>query len=428
MKYENVLEFLFSQLQSFQHVGKEAYKPGLNNALALDTYFNFPHKKYKTIHIAGTNGKGSVSHLLASVLQEAGYRTGLFTSPHLKDFRERIRVNGLMISEEEVIAWFEKHKEIIDEIKPSFFEITSTMAFDYFAEREVEIAIIETGLGGRLDSTNIIKPILSVITNIGLDHTDLLGNSIEEIAKEKAGIIKNGIPIVIGESNPHTKTIFEDIADELYSHIIFADKSYSIDSFQTANELQQFKVLKNNKPVYEGLKSQLLGLYQQKNVAIVLTAIDELREKGIEIQDKFVQSGFRNVVTSTGLLGRWQILSRKPLIVCDTGHNADGIKEVVKQISLNKHNDLHIVFGMVNDKDIDAVLGLLPKKAIYYFAKAQIPRAMNEKVLQEKAENFGLKGNSFLTVNDALKNAKKAAKENDLIFIGGSTFVVAEVV
>ena len=284
MNYQEVLQFLFSQLQSFQTVGKVAYKPGLQNAQELDKYFNFPHKKYKTIHVAGTNGKGSVSHLLASVLQEAGYKTGLFTSPHLKDFRERIRVNGLMISENEVVTFVEKNKEIIETIKPSFFEMTSAMAFHHFGEHETDISIIETGLGGRLDSTNIIKPILSVITNIGLDHTDLLGDSIEKIAEEKAGIIKAGIPAVIGETHLQTKAIFENKADDLFSEIIFADTCYAVDSFITANGLQQFKILKNKKSVYEGLKSQLLGVYQQKNVATVLAAVDVLREKDFQLQ------------------------------------------------------------------------------------------------------------------------------------------------
>lgn len=427
MNYQEVLRFLFSQLQSFHNVGKAAYKPGLQNAQELDKYFNFPHKKYKTIHVAGTNGKGSVSHLLASVLQEAGYKTGLFTSPHLKDFRERIRINGLMISEDEVIAFVEKNKEIIETIKPSFFEMTSAMAFHHFYDHETDISIIETGLGGRLDSTNIIKPILSVITNIGLDHTDLLGDSIEKIAEEKAGIIKAGVPVVIGETHLQTKAIFENKADDLFSEIIFADTCYTVDSFITANGLQQFKILKNKKSVYEGLKSQLLGVYQQKNVATVLASVDLLREKGFLITDKNIYNGFKNVVTSTGLLGRWQILSQNPLIVCDTGHNVDGIKEVVKQISLSKKDKLHIVFGMVKDKDVSAVLELMPKKAIYYFTKAETPRGLNELELKEKAEKFDLKGNAYPSVKEAFLNAKKTAKENDMIFVGGSTFVVAEV-
>jgi dihydrofolate synthase / folylpolyglutamate synthase len=427
MNYQEIIPFLYSQFQSFQKIGKDAYKPGLDNALSLDQYFGKPHKKYKTIHIAGTNGKGSVSHLLASVLQEAGYKTGLFTSPHLKDFRERIRVNGLMISEDEVVDYINKNKEIIEKIKPSFFEMTSAMAFYHFMEHETEISIIETGLGGRLDSTNIIKPILSIITNIGLDHTDLLGDTIEKIAQEKAGIIKEGVPIVIGETYPQTKTIFENIADDLYAEIIFADQGYTIDSFQTANDLQQFRILKNNKSVYEGLKSQLLGIYQQKNVATVIATIDILREKGLEISDKHVYNGFKNVVTSTGLLGRWQILSRKPLIVCDTGHNEDGMREVVKQIALTKYNKLHIVFGMVRDKEISTVLASLPKNAVFYFTKAGTPRALNKVELKEKAEKFGLKGNSYPNVEEAFLNAKKTAKEDDMIFVGGSTFVVAEV-
>ncbi len=432
MNYGEVLSFLYSQLQSFQKVGKSAYKPGLQNALALDAYFKSPHKKYKTIHIAGTNGKGSVSHMLASVLQEAGYRTGLFTSPHLKDFRERIKVNGLMITEDEVVEWFEEHKEMVEKIKPSFFEMTSAMAFDYFRCREVDIAVIETGLGGRLDSTNIIKPILSVITNIGLDHTDLLGNTLEQIAFEKAGIIKNGVPVIIGETQAETKKIFEEQSDEMFSEIVFADQRYKIEkSFLTTNQYRLYKILQtertSGKVVYEGLKTQLLGEYQEMNVITVLAVIDTLRDSDIEMSDHHVYRGLRNVVSLTGLLGRWQVLLQKPYMVCDTGHNADGIKHVVRQIQACKYRKLFIVLGMVGDKDVKSVLQLLPTEAIYFFTRAQIPRAMNEDMLMELGKKHGLMGSCYSSVSEALSAARAIANDEDMIFVGGSTFVVAEI-
>lgn len=431
MNYRDVLSYLYSQFQSFQSVGKSAYKPGLQNALALDEYLQNPHKKYKTVHVAGTNGKGSVSHMLASVLQESGYRTGLFTSPHLKDFRERIKVNGLMITEDEVVDWFVKHIKIIKKIKPSFFEITSSMALDYFRSREVDIAVIETGLGGRLDSTNIINPVLSVITNIGLDHTDLLGDTLEKIAFEKAGIIKNRVPVIVGETHSETIKIFEEYADEMLSEIVFADQRYQVEkSFLTANQYRLFSIVKKDRriKVYEGLKTQLLGEYQEKNVLTVLTSIDQLRESGIEISDHHIFRGLRNVISVTGLFGRWQILSEKPYIVCDTGHNADGIRQVVRQIQSCKYRKLFIVFGMVGDKDVESVLSLLPADAVYFFTKAQNTRAMNEEFLIEIAKKHGLSGNCYTTVNEAFSTAKAIANDEDMIFVGGSTFVVAEVI
>jgi dihydrofolate synthase/folylpolyglutamate synthase len=385
--------------------------------------------------VAGTNGKGSVSHMLASVLQEAGFKTGLFTSPHLKDFRERIKVNGLMITEDEVVIWFENHKEIIDKVKPSFFEMTSAMAFDYFNEREVDFAIIETGLGGRLDSTNIITPVLSVITNIGLDHTDLLGDSLEKIAFEKAGIIKNRVQVIVGETHSETQKIFEEQADEMLADIVFADQIYKIErSFLTANQYRSYNVhvvgenSNNVRVVYEGLKTQLMGKYQEKNVITVLAVIDNLRESGIEISDHHLFRGLRNVVSTTGLLGRWQVFSEKPYIVCDTGHNADGIKQVVKQIKSCKYKKLYIVLGLVADKDIESVLQLLPTDAVYFFTKANIPRALNEELLKEKSANYNLRGNCYRSVPEAYKAAKAIADDEDMIFVGGSTFVVAEVI
>ena len=414
MNYTEVISFFYSQLQSFQKVGKSAYKPGLQNAQALDEYFGFPHKKFKTIHIAGTNGKGSVSHMFASVLQEAGYKTGLFTSPHLKDFRERIKVNGLMVTEDEVVVWFEKNKNIIEKVKPSFFEMTSALAFDYFAEREVDIAVIETGLGGRLDSTNIISPILSIITNIGLDHTDLLGDTIEKIADEKAGIIKKNVPVVIGETQPEIKIVFEEKADEMMSEIVFADQKYQVEkSFLTTNQYRLYSIVSKDrkKKFFEGLRTELLGEYQEKNVVTVLAAIDELKEKGIVITEHHVFRGLKNVVSLTGLLGRWQVLSEKPYIVCDTGHNVDGIKEIVKQIKSCKFEKLYIVLGMVGDKDVESVLQILPKEAIYFYTKANIPRAMNEETLMELGKKYGLSGNCYDSVEEAYNTAKAIAND-----------------
>ena len=428
MNYEEVISFLFTQLQSFQKVGKSAYKPGLHNAQSLDEYFHHPHKKYKTIHVAGTNGKGSVSHMLAAIFQEAGFKTGLFTSPHLKDFRERIKVNGLMITEDEVVIWFEKHRKIIDKIKPSFFELTSAMALDYFNEREVDLAIIETGLGGRLDSTNIITPALSVITNIGLDHTDLLGNTLEKIAFEKAGIIKSRVPVIVGETHPETHKMFEEKADEMLSEIVFADQMYKVEkSFLTANQYRLYNVTKHGKTVYDGIRTQLLGEYQEKNVVTVLASIDQLRENGIEINDHHIFRGLRNVVSLTGILGRWQILSEKPYVVCDTGHNVEGIKQVVKQIKTCKFNKLCIVLGMVGDKDVESVLKILPTDAVYFFTKANIPRAMNEEILMNSGKKYNLSGNYYSSVIEAYNTARAIANDEDMIFIGGSTFVVAEI-
>ena len=430
MNYEEVLFFLYSQLQSFQVVGKAAYKPGLQNALALDEFCNYPHKKYKTIHIAGTNGKGSVSHMLSAVLQEAGLKTGLFTSPHLKDFRERIKVNGIMITEDEVVDWFVKNKKVLEKIKPSFFEMSSTMAFDYFAKREVDIAVIETGLGGRLDSTNIITPILSIITNIGLDHTDILGDTLGKIASEKAGIIKKSVPVVVGEMQPETISVFNEKATEINCELVFANEHYRVEkSFLTANQFRQYNIIhqESNKIVYAGVKTQLLGQYQEKNIITVLTSIDQLREKALEITEQNVYRGLRKTIGLTGLYGRWQVLSENPYTVCDIGHNAEGIYELVKQIKTCKFSKLHFVIGMVQDKDVESVLKILPTDAIYYFTKANISRAMSEIELKEHGKNNGLIGNSYSSVNEAFSDAKLNAKGEDMVFVGGSTFVVAEV-
>ncbi|MBI5541920.1 MAG: bifunctional folylpolyglutamate synthase/dihydrofolate synthase [Bacteroidia bacterium] len=428
MNYSEAIAFIYSTIPMFHMVGKKAYKADLNNTLALDKHLKNPHKSFKAIHIAGTNGKGSVSHMLASVLQDSGYRTGLFTSPHIKDFRERIKVNGLMISEDEVAEFVTKNKSFIEKIQPSFFELTTLMAFDHFRAHEVEYALIETGLGGRLDSTNIIKPILSVITNISWDHADLLGDSLAKIAAEKAGIIKQNIPVIIGEFQNEINLVFEDRADELNAELTYADSIYIVnDSIQTVDDLQMFRIEKSKKPFLEGLKTPLLGNYQKKNVSTVLAAIEKLNEKGLQITDSNIYRGIKNVINTTGLKGRWQVLSQKPMIICDIGHNEGGIKLIVSQLQKIKKDKLHIVFGLVADKEVSKILELLPKDAIYYFTNADSPRALKSVELKKLALEFGLKGESFSSVQAAFTKAKKSAKPDDVVFVGGSTFVVAEV-
>ncbi len=412
----------------FHKVGKIAYKANLNNTIALDNYFKNPHKKFKTIHVAGTNGKGSVSHLIASILQEAGYKTGLFTSPHLKDFRERIKINGLMITEFDVASFISNNVQFIEEIKPSFFELTTIMAFDYFRNCKVDVAIIETGLGGRLDCTNIINPILSIITNISWDHNDILGNTLEKIAIEKAGIIKKNTPLIIGEFQKNISHVFLNKANELNSELIWANKVYVVKkSIQTPDTMQMFRVKLNNEKVLDGLKTPLLGEYQKKNTATVLASVNKLKNIGFLINDKNIYKGFKNITNNTTLKGRWQILLNKPLVICDIGHNVGGIKLNITQLKKLKYDSLHIVFGMVADKDIKKILKLLPKNATYYFTKANIPRAKNEIKLQQEAKEFGLTGKSFSSVKDAYKSAIKSAQQSDIVFIGGSAFVVAEV-
>ena len=405
MSYQKILSYLFEQLPLYQRIGKAAYKSDLSNTNALCKVLNHPENKFKSIHIAGTNGKGSTSHILASILQEAGYRVGLYTSPHLKDFRERIKINGEMIAKNEVVAFVEKYKSDFEPINLSFFEWTVGLAFHYFAHQKVDVVVLETGLGGRLDSTNVVLPELSVITNIGLDHTQFLGNTFKKIALEKAGIIKPNVPVVIGETQAETQSIFETKAKALNSPIQFADNATS-----------------------KTLKTDLKGNYQQKNVTTSIAAINCLIDRGWHISANNIAEGLQNVVKNTGLLGRWQVLSKKPLTICDTAHNEAGIKELVGQLSDTPHHHLHMVFGAVNDKSVDKVLELLPKKASYYFCAAKIPRAMAVEELVEIANQKGLKGISCFSVKNALALAQQSAKKDDLIFIGGSTFVVAEVV
>lgn len=429
MTYKETLDFLFSQLPAYHRIGKAAYRSDLNNTILLDDYFGHPHLKYRTVHVAGTNGKGSVSHMIASVMQEAGYRTGLYTSPHLKDFRERIRINGEMIPHDVVISFVEMHRKIIESLKPSFFEMTVAMALNYFAKCGVDVAIIETGLGGRLDSTNIIKPVLSVITNIGHDHMDLLGDTPGKIAVEKAGIIKPGIPVLISETQNETEIVFREKAIACASHIIFADKVFRCNLSADDNKdlFRKFSMVDLAELTEIKGESPLKGDYQKKNLQAAFAAFRMLRNE-FNLSQKNLTDGIRNVISNTGLNGRWQILGSDPLIICDTGHNKEGLQYVLDQISHIPKNDLHIVIGFVNDKDLGSVLPLFPVNALYYFTRASVPRALNETVLKSEAEKYGLNGDSYQDVRSALEQARKNAIPSDLIFIGGSTFIVAEVI
>ena len=422
LNYNHALDYLYNSLPVFQKTGSPAYKEGLENTCAIDQRLNHPHQKYRTIHVAGTNGKGSTSHLLAAILQQSGYKTGLYTSPHLLDFRERIKINGKMVSENYVVSFVDKHIDFFNQIHPSFFEVTTAMAFDYFAHEKIDVAVIEVGLGGRLDCTNVISPELSIITNISFDHTALLGNTLSAIATEKTGIIKPDIPVIIGEALPETKGVFLQKAQSERAPVIFVEEENPILNAELSDTGKWIFETKD----YPNLVGELGGLVQEKNAATVLCAIKVLKEKGYKIVDSAVYEGFAKVVEITGLQGRWQCIGTNPTIILDTGHNVDGIKYVVKQLEKEKQNQLHIVIGMVEDKDVDSVLKLLPEDAIYYFTKASIPRAMNEKVLAEKALCLGLKGKSYSTVKWAIDTARKAAEDKDIIFIGGSTFVVAD--
>lgn len=428
MNYLETVNYLYQNLPMFQRDGKSAYKENLDNIRALTKEKNNPETNFRTIHIAGTNGKGSVSHMLASVLQKAGHKTGLFTSPHLFDFRERIRIDGEMVPEQFIVTFIEENRRLIEHIKPSFFEMTALMAFDYFAKEKVDIAVIETGLGGRLDATNIIIPILSIITNISLDHTDILGNTITKIAYEKAGIIKEGVPVVIGESCAGSEDVFRQCASENNSNILFADKLYSVTSFYAIDNKQMIKIIDKRNNSSENYQLDLLGDYQQKNVCTVLCAINELIALGIQIEKRNILDGLSCAASTTGLKGRWQILNKDPLIVADTAHNEAGLMNTMQQLQKYDYKKLHIVFGMVVDKDISKVLALMPKDAKYYFTKADLPRSMNEKQLQLLAFNYQLNGNDYENVSLACEAALKSSKSGDMIYVGGSTFVVAEAI
>lgn len=406
MTYTEAIDYLYAHAPMFQAHGRRAYKSGLDTTLALDAHFGHPHRSYRTIHIAGTNGKGSTSHLLASVLQCAGYKVGLYTSPHLRDFCERIRVDGAAIPHERVAAFVADHRSLIDTLQPSFFEITTALAFLYFAEQQVDVAVIEVGLGGRLDCTNIITPALSIITNISLDHTDILGDTIEKIAAEKAGIIKQRVPVVVGETQAETAPIFVAQAANAHAPIIFADQL----------------------PRTALPPCALHGHYQAKNLKTVLAAIEQLQQCGFDIAPQAIADGLLQVVERTHLQGRWQTLSENPTIICDTGHNAGGIRYVVEQLRQQKYEHLHIVFGMVKDKNIDAVLQMLPREATYYFTQAHIPRALDATLLQQQALSYGLCGSAYSDTRSALDAAHNAATPDDLIFVGGSNYVIAEII
>jgi len=430
MTYKQALHYLFEQLPMFHRIGAAAYKANLDNTILLCRLLENPEQKFPSIHIAGTNGKGSTSHFLASILQEAGYKTGLFTSPHLKDFRERIKINGKPIPKSEVIKFIIQNKKKFNSIQPSFFEWTFALASNYFAEQKVEIAIIETGMGGRLDSTNVVKPILCCITNIDFDHTQFLGTTLHAIATEKAGIIKPGIPIIIGESNEETAKVFVDFAKKFKSDLIFADKEYNILSSEIISA--KTPLLKVNYQASSRrkiiLKSPLTGTYQLKNLRNVLSITSRIGTLGFPVSESQIAKGIKNVTKNTALLGRWQVLQTKPLCVADIGHNPAGIQEILIQLSRTPHNFLHFVIGVVNDKDIDTMLSLLPKKAIYYFCKADIPRGLDANKLKELASIHGLLGESFSSVRVAYEKARHHAKQNDMVLVGGSAFVVAEIV
>ena len=420
--YQQTLEYLYANLPIFQRVGASAYKKDLTNTIRLCEVFGNPQTKFKSIHVAGTNGKGSTSHMLASILQSAGYKTGLYTSPHLKSFTERIKIDGEEISKSFVVDFVNRIKPSIEEIQPSFFEITVAMAFDYFVQQQVDVAVIEVGLGGRLDSTNVITPEVSVITNISYDHKDLLGDTLEKIAAEKAGIIKPGVPVVISERQQEVERVFIDKANECKAPIYFSEDFFQVNDGETGLD-----VFLNKEQYIKQLQLPLKGIYQAKNIAGVLKSVSILTESGFNITKENLVKGLEKTVEQTGLKGRWQQLGVKPMIVCDTGHNAAGVQEVTRQLGFQKFDKLHMIWGMVKDKDVDDILALLPKKAYYYFCQASIPRAMEAETLQEKAIKFGLHGEVVHDVNLAIAKAKDEASIDDFIFIGGSTFVVAEI-
>lgn len=426
MTYQETLNYLFNALPMFQRVGKSAYKANLDNTLALCGRLGNPQHFFKSIHVAGTNGKGSTSHALASILQEAGHKVGLYTSPHLKSFTERIKINGQEISEEAVVNFVQKHKPFLDEIKPSFFEMTVAMAFDHFANAQVDFAVIEVGLGGRLDSTNVISPLLSVITNIGYDHMQFLGNTLPAIAREKAGIIKSGVPVVISESHPETKAVFEEVAHAQQAPIFFADQTALVKELESKPEDKFSEYIVEDQEGEKAYRMDLRGSYQKRNLAGILVAVEVLHKEIPGLTEEVVKRGLSQIIANTGLKGRWQKLQERPLVYCDTGHNAEGIKMIVEQLKATPHENLFMILGMSNDKDIGPVLSLLPQEASYTFCEAKLPRAMSAEVLREQAEAHGLKGRVIADVNEALDHVLEEAGENDLVFVGGSTFVVAE--
>jgi dihydrofolate synthase/folylpolyglutamate synthase len=427
MNYQETIEYLYQQLPVFHRIGKKAFKADLNNTIELCNYLNNPQCKFNTIHIAGTNGKGSSSHYIASILQSAGYKTGLYTSPHLKSFTERIRINGAPIPEEKVITFVEKNMVFLANLKPSFFEMSVGMAFEYFAQEQVDIAVIEVGLGGRLDSTNIITPLLSLITNISYDHTDILGETLPEIAFEKAGIIKSQIPVVVSERNVDTEAVFIEKAKKENAPLYFAEDFYKVLNFAEKDFLLQVELLDLTNYQKREIQSQLVGQYQLKNILGVLKSVDILNDLGFGINKRATLDGLKSVICQTGLKGRWQILSENPRMICDTAHNIAGISQVLSSLEKIEYCKLWMVLGFVADKDISSILSLLPKDANYIFCEANIPRALNSAKLLEEARKYGLVGEEIANVNEAIIYVKSKANLNDLIYIGGSTFVVAEI-
>ncbi|MDG2081613.1 MAG: bifunctional folylpolyglutamate synthase/dihydrofolate synthase [Bacteroidales bacterium] len=430
MNYKETLSWLFSHIPMFQRVGDPAYKADLVNTKAILSALGNPQNGFKAIHIAGTNGKGSVSHIISSILQEAGYKTGLYTSPHLKDFRERIKINGELISENNVTEFITANKPLFENQKSSFFEMTVGMAFDHFNKENVEIAVIETGMGGRFDSTNLCNPILSIITNIGFDHTKFLGNTLEKIAFEKAGIIKDNIPVIIGKHQSETDNIFLVTANDHKSKLEFAENIVDIRSINANDNTNlSYDIWKGDNNVINNLSSPLSGLYQNENITTALASIFTLNDAGIfYMEEEHIRNGIENSIKNTGFYGRWQTINTNPLVICDAGHNIDGIKSIINQFRDMLYNQLHFVIGMVADKDTFEILNLLPKNGLYYYCKPNIPRGLDEKSLADVAFKAGLNGKTYTSVTQALNSAKNNASVDDLIFVGGSTFVVAEVI
>ena len=432
MNYDQTLEYLFNSLPMYHRIGKAAYKADITNTVSLMQHLGHPERRFRSIHVAGTNGKGSVSHFLASVLMQAGYKVGLYTSPHLVDFRERIRINGAMIPRDEVTRFVELHKPFMETLQLSFFEMTVGLAFDYFASQQVDIAVVEVGMGGRLDSTNVITPLLSIITNIGFDHTQFLGNTLAEIAGEKAGIIKKGVPVIIGESNEETRPIFEAKAREMNAPIVFAEDKPEIASAEPTSDGGMLY----HTPCFGDITGDLGGIYQQKNLNTVFFALNAIARKGFlcECKDEVnkekclteLLQGIAHVKDNTGLMGRWQVIQNAPKVVCDTGHNVGGWQYISAQLSSVNCQSMHIIFGMVDDKDINGVLDLLPKNAQYYFTKANNHRALSETVLSDLASKHGLVGKTYPSVYEAYNAALSSASHSDFIFVGGSSYVVGD--
>ena len=423
MTYQEATTYLFTAAPLFQNIGAGAYKEGLSNTHLLDEHFGHPHEKFRTIHVGGTNGKGSTSHTLAAILQSQGFRVGLYPSPHLVDFRERIRVNGVMIPEKRVISFVEQERSFFEPLHPSFFELATALAVQYFAEQKVDVAVIEVGLGGRLDCTNIIHPDLSIITNISFDHIQFLGNTLPKIASEKAGIIKQGVPAIIGEAGEEdVRMVFEQEAEKVGTRLIFAEEEKELISY-TYSPTQGYTY---QTKTYGELHGQLSGFCQEKNTRTILAAVNELNKISYGISTASVAKGMNQVCQLTGLMGRWQTISNNPLTICDTGHNVGGMQYITKQLKETPHQRLHIIIGMVNDKDVNTVLSMLPKDAVYYFTQASVKRAMPVEEFAQKAEKHDLHGNSYANVELAYRAAKQNAEKNDLIFVGGSTFIVAD--